>query len=178
MLVYAPNDPHNLLQQWPQKMSNFGVDRIEGYRFPAPGSRPEAYVPTRDNDDEIFDVKHYPNDPRNLKSTNHTYINGKEKPTLIDANSHISRRGSQNRPVNAAVKAYDPSGLRATTTATWAEMDKALAANAAPNHLVRYEWENDVEELRKECERKGIPYFEGRPMKWKQVPENFNKLKW
>ena len=30
----------------------------------------------------------------------------------------------------------------------------------------------------RDCERTGIPYYEGRPMKWKQVPENFTKLKW
>ena len=36
---------------------------------------------------------------------------------------------------NAAVMEYDPSGLRSTMTATWGALDKAVIANAAPDHL-------------------------------------------
>jgi hypothetical protein len=90
----------------------------------------------------------------------------------------LERKGSANRPVNVAVKAYDPTGLRATTTATWAEMDKALAVNALPNHIFHPEWEKDIDEIAKECESKGIPMRFGRRQKWQQASATYNKLKW
>ena len=175
MLVFRPDDPNNLLQQWPQKDYDGGVDRIEGYRYPAPGSRPEANVPQR-TDDQVYDMKKYTHDPRNLKSNDVTYINSRI-PLLIDE-SKVVRKGSMNRKENPAVKAYDPTGLRATVTATWDEMDKALAENAAPNHLPRPEWENDFEQIMNECIRKGIPIREGRRMKLTQTSGDYNKMKW
>lgn len=176
MLVYRPDDPNNLLQQWPQKDYNANIDRIEGYRFPAPGSRPEPHVPTR-SDDEVFDTKKYASDPRNIRSQDFAYINGKEKPQLIDE-SLLERKGSANRKEHPAVKSYDPTGLRATVTATWVELDKALEKNAVPDHLPTPEWEKDAEEIANECIRKGIPIRTGRRPKMTVVSGQYNTIKW
>lgn len=175
VLVYRPDDPNNLLQQWPQKDYNAGIERIQGYRYPAPGSRPEAHIPTK-SDDEFFDTKKYSHDPRNVKTTDHTYINMKE-PFLIDENA-LERKGSQNRKENPAVMSYDPTGLRATVTATWAALDAAIEKNAVPDHLPHPEWEKDAEKIANECIRKGIPIRIGRRPRLTASSGDYNKIKW
>ena len=73
-LLYRPNDPFNLWQQPPQRVTPGNVERIKGYRYPAPGSRPGAAVPTRFSEDEVYDIKHYARDPRNLiKDVSHHF---------------------------------------------------------------------------------------------------------
>ena len=66
MLVYRPNDPINLLQQTPQFKTNATVERIKGYRFPAPGSTHIASSPMRDDEDSVYDTMHYPRSPENI----------------------------------------------------------------------------------------------------------------
>jgi len=67
-LQFRPEDPGGLLQVLPQREANVsGVERIKGYRYPAPGSRTGARVPVRDSAEEVYDIKHYSRDPRNLK---------------------------------------------------------------------------------------------------------------
>ncbi len=88
---------------------------------------------------------------------------------------------------NPAVLAYDKTGLRSAMSATWEEMEKSLEANKVvfdvilvPNngpstlslymhsqadHLVRYEWENDISSLIKYAEERGLPPVGGRPVK-------------
>ena len=78
---------------------------------------------------------------------------------------------------NPAVLKYDPSGLRTSMTATWAEMDKALERDARPNHLVRPHWEGQMEEIQAECDRKGIPHVPGKRFKFKTTAK-FNDVKW
>ena len=66
-LVFMPDDPNNLHQVCPQRhIEGLNVPRIQGYRYPAPGSRFGAKVPTRDNSDEIYDTNFAPKDSRNL----------------------------------------------------------------------------------------------------------------
>lgn len=45
------------------------MERIKGYRYPAPGSRTGARVPVRDNSDMLYDTNYAPRDPRNLPKT-------------------------------------------------------------------------------------------------------------
>ena len=42
------------------------VDRIQGFRYPAPGSRHGARIPIRETVDDVYDIKEYTRDPRNL----------------------------------------------------------------------------------------------------------------
>lgn len=77
-----------------------------------------------------------------------------------------------------AVSLYDPSGLRNSTTASWAEFDKAIEVNARPTHLPKSEWVGKEHEIYEACQRKGIPFHLGRPYKFHNVPPSYNKLKW
>ena len=66
--MFRPDDPNNLLQVPPQfHVTGSGVERIKGYRFPAPGSQPLATVPTRKESD-LYQNLNYTVDPRNLPS--------------------------------------------------------------------------------------------------------------
>ena len=70
VLLFAPDDPNNLHQTPPQRhIEGLDVERIKGYRYPAPGSRHGARVPTRESSDELFDTTFATHDPRNLPNT-------------------------------------------------------------------------------------------------------------
>jgi hypothetical protein len=67
-LYFKPNDPYNLVQMPPQhSVANvFGISRIKGFRFPAPGSQPAPRIPLRESEDSVYDTNHYVRDWRNL----------------------------------------------------------------------------------------------------------------
>ena len=67
MLVFRPEDPINLWQQTPRFETGSTVERIKGYRYPAPGSIHRSRVPVRDSEDEVYDIKSYPRNPNNIK---------------------------------------------------------------------------------------------------------------
>lgn len=66
--LFRPEDPNNLHQVLPPKVVNTTVERIKGNRWPSPGSRLGASVPTRESEDEIYNTNYYPKDPRNMKT--------------------------------------------------------------------------------------------------------------
>ena len=64
-IIFRPEDPHNLSQVLPPRANPTSVERIKGFRFPSPGSRTGARIPTRDSD-ELYDTGYFKRDPRNL----------------------------------------------------------------------------------------------------------------
>ena len=66
MIVFRPEDPINLWQATPQMQTGSKVERIKGYRYPAPGSVHRAAVPVRDSEDTVYDIKNYSRNPDNL----------------------------------------------------------------------------------------------------------------
>ena len=68
-ILYRAEDPNDLLQILPPRVNTTTVERIQGYRYPAPGSRVGARVPIRDSSDDLYDTNHYIRDPRNLPKT-------------------------------------------------------------------------------------------------------------
>jgi hypothetical protein len=65
-LIYRPEDVNNLHQVLPQRVTNVPVERIKGYRYPAPGSRVGARIPIRDHDDELYETTYYTRNSANL----------------------------------------------------------------------------------------------------------------
>lgn len=64
--MYRAEDPNNLHQVLPQRhVAGLNVERIQGYRYPAPGSRTGARIPTQEVED-LFDGNRFTQDPRNL----------------------------------------------------------------------------------------------------------------
>ena len=66
--MYRADDPNNLWQVAPRfnTKTSTPVERIKGYRYPAPGSQPQPSIPVRENADKVYDTKYYDHDPRNL----------------------------------------------------------------------------------------------------------------
>ncbi len=164
MAVFRPENPQDLIQVLPQKDQRVPhVPHIQGFRFPAPGSVHTASVPARDNSDRIYDTRLYPRNPYNLEKDEETMINA-TKPVLHNPKGDYGDRtyGSTGMFGKPAVLEYDPSGLRSSMNATWKEMDIALAKEAKGDHLPHAEWENDIDSIHADCERKNIPYVSGR----------------
>lgn len=92
------------------------------------------------------------------------------------------RNGSDGRFANPAVKKYDPSGLRSSMSATWGELDKALAEQAQADHLPSNNgknWQAKQEALDAESERKGIPYVSGSNYRgYNNRPKNYTDCRW
>ena len=112
---------------------------------------------------------------------NETLINAKNNPTLLaPSGPYGDRTGAPGTFANPAVAKYDSTGLRSSMSATWGELDNALAKQAQADHLVYYEWENSHEDIEAECEAKGIPYVEGRKygVGSKNRPANYTTVKW
>jgi hypothetical protein len=66
-ILYRPEDPNNLHQVLPQRhTAGLNVDRIKGYRYPAPGSRHGAKVPIRDHEDQNFNPAFFTRNSANL----------------------------------------------------------------------------------------------------------------
>lgn len=101
-------------------------------------------------------------------------MNSAAKPSLLAP--VVPQIGSPGNK-NPAVLRYDPSGLRSSMTANWGELEKSLEARARPNHLPGPEWLKDLKAIEAECERKGIPYIEGRKYAY-NVSSNYNQVRW
>jgi hypothetical protein len=65
MLVFRPEDPTNLWQMPPRFETGSTVERIKGYRYPAPGSQ-HASVPVRDSEDTVYDIKNFTRHPSHM----------------------------------------------------------------------------------------------------------------
>jgi len=154
-----------------------GVDRIKGYRNPAPGSRPAPVIPRFESSDQVFDTKYYTRDTRRAERTTYVitakkYLDAEQLKLLAESGDEEvapTERGSDARFGNPAVLSYDPTGLRSAMTATHEELDKALEA-AMPDHLVQPEWakkDEVMDEIMAKYKSDGTFPVPGRPFPWK-----------
>jgi len=121
-LQFRPENP-KLMEPAPFVQEKLdGVDRIQGYRYPAPGSRPAPRVPRVSNSDNVFDIKYYSRDttrngrPKLVVFKNKKNLSESEIKAIEDGKTKeleaSTARGSTGQFGNPAVKQYDPSGLR------------------------------------------------------------------
>lgn len=173
--LFRPDDPADLLQVLPARHKQPGVERIKGFRYPSPGSQPQAKVPIR-TEDELYNTSIYHKDPRNLPDETQILINSAKRPTIIAPGSK-PKVGSPG--LNFAMQGdseIDP--LRFTTKTTFAARDASLLVHAKPNHNVRYAWENEMPSFLAECEKKGLPAPVGKKYKFKSTPVGYNQISW
>ena len=66
--MYRPEDPRYLQQVTPQFKTGSTVERIKGFRYPSPGSRPQPVIPLRENEDRLYNNSFYTHDSNNIAS--------------------------------------------------------------------------------------------------------------
>jgi hypothetical protein len=163
-VLYRAEDPNQMMQVMPQKMNTTGVERIQGYRFPAPGSRAGAHVPEVENEDDIYDI--------GFSKRNNLLVNRGDSYTINSSKGPVTVDMDKPRPLTHGKRKitllpYDPSGLRTTKTITWESLDKVLAKNAAPDHLPKPAWWADRFEMVRIAEAKGLPTPMGKRYNWR-----------
>ena len=95
------------------------------YRYPAPGSQPQAFVPGQENDDLLYDTKYYTRDSRRHPEPAFV-ISGPKTPKHFLANSEpLPLLGSPGNNNDDVLK-YDPTGLRSAMSATNAQHREAI----------------------------------------------------
>lgn len=182
-IAFRPEHHTNMVQVLPQKLTGFEgtpiAEHIKGHRYPAPGSHHTASVPVRDDPDSTYDTKAYVRNASNLPFDEEILINATEPVALTPQGQYGDRTyGNAGKFGKPAVELYDPTGLRATMNATWPAMDAALQKQAAHDHNVRFEWHDEEMDIQAECDRKNIPYTEGRRYKAVMVGRNYNEVRW
>lgn len=180
MFTFAPHDANKLWQTLPQKMvSKEGVERIQGFRYPSPGSAaPTARVPVRETSDEVYNIQHYTRDPRNWPVDGETGVNASTGPIAIDTNVAVSKHGGSRPDGNPAVLAYDPTGLRSARSASWASFDSVIEGQREkmsvplPVHHKTLAAENE-----QRVER-GVPPTLGKRFVPRNMSDNYNEVRW
>jgi hypothetical protein len=174
-ILFRAEDPSNLHQILPPRITNTSVERIKGFRYPAPGSRVGARIPTRDSDDDLYETSYLSRNPNNLPKEHVLSLNTSNGGTILLADDNPRAASHGKRKISQLP--YDPSGLRTTKTATWEALDTVLADRAKPNHLVAEEWRKDYAQMCIDAEAKGLPMPLGRRHKW-QTSANINTVRW
>mmetsp|Transcript_16230 Transcript_16230/g.14668 ORF Transcript_16230/g.14668 Transcript_16230/m.14668 type:complete len:195 (+) Transcript_16230:31-615(+) len=174
-ILFRPDDGNHLWQQPPQfKVDNGGVERIKGYRYPAPGSQEEPRIPVRYSSDDSFDISLFKKNATSLNKKSTILLGGQSKVAIDFPRSRYDAPNAGNKK---RTYDYDPTGLRTQKSVTYDAYRKAVE-KYAPNHLPLPAWANQEKEIIAECERKGLPIALGKRFKYDYVPPSYNTLGW
>jgi len=205
---FRPDDPHGLVGVPEHARTTVaGVDRVKGFRYPAPGSRPAVEIPSRHMEDDPYDITYYGKDTRRNAKSHVLHIVGsdvtaeevKMLPNTVkimeieegtDADgSKLVKREIVLSPVDEEIGSPGNKGNFATGPSDYdpsglrSTMQTNWAAMNAelekhmPTQQVRYEWEEDQEAMLAKWESEGLPVMPGRVMDW-DIPEKRNVASW
>mmetsp|Transcript_99871 Transcript_99871/g.277943 ORF Transcript_99871/g.277943 Transcript_99871/m.277943 type:complete len:201 (-) Transcript_99871:312-914(-) len=144
------------------------TDARAPYRYPAPGSQPQARIP-QGPEARVYDIKYYPRDTRRdsswrpveaIEEAFHPSTRNLLAPDGLveDAAEKPGSAGNRNPDV---IDKYDRTGLRTAMTTSVAATVASLQS-FAPTQLVRCEWEDEAEAIVAEYTAKGLPPCAGR----------------
>lgn len=160
-----------MIQVLPPRDTRTSVERIKGFRYPAPGSRFDARMPLR-TEDELYNINFYARDPRNLPKQETLFVKGQESVAVPMSLPRTPNPGKRK----PALLPYDSTGLRTTKTTSWEAVDKSLVAHeVAPDHLPKPSWWNDYDKIYQDRMDKGLPAPMGATYKYKSVTASYNK---
>mmetsp|Transcript_17694 Transcript_17694/g.52625 ORF Transcript_17694/g.52625 Transcript_17694/m.52625 type:complete len:221 (+) Transcript_17694:269-931(+) len=197
-LQFRPKMPHRMEPGPAANWRPAGVERIQGYRYPAPGSREAARVPRVENTDEVFDTKYYSRDTRRaprdravilakkylapgelkaIEAADAPLAEGEEPPDPTDPRINKGSRGQFGElNFKIAVSRYSPDGLRSAMSAKHDALQAAIDSQDA-DQLVTYAWEKDADAILADCAAKGLPPTPGAPFKW-NLPASARQAQW
>jgi hypothetical protein len=161
------------------------------YRTPSPGSQPPVKLPEFDLDEDPYDSGYFKRDTRRryLSSEMGNPEIEKAKLSMLDPDDPTVQEelekieaGPESSPGNKGVFAtgptsFDPTGLRATMSVTWTEMNKSLDAHM-PDHLPKPVWMDRQDEVRAYYESKDIPVPVGEFYPPLKVPRERRVASW
>ena len=152
-IFYEPDDDHDLHQMYtPTTKINISKDdpsKTAMFRHPSPGSQDPVNIPTHDLGTDPFDAGFYKKDTGRRYTGDYAYPNQnlekiklelmpKDDPDVEELAKEIEA-GPQSSPGNKGRFAtgptdFDPTGLRASMSANWPELEKSLDAHM-PDHV-------------------------------------------
>mmetsp|Transcript_21133 Transcript_21133/g.84242 ORF Transcript_21133/g.84242 Transcript_21133/m.84242 type:complete len:207 (-) Transcript_21133:448-1068(-) len=183
-LQFRPGNPKLMEPSPAARETDEAVPRIQGYRYPAPGSRPPPRIPRVESPDDVFDIKYYSRDtvrqPRKrYVLANKAYLSEEQKKKAVAIDAEPPKQlnwGSTGKFGNPAVKEYDPTGLRSSMTATYEALEASLEKHQ-PDHLPTPVWWDEYDEICAKHEAQGRPIPLGRPTQWIK-PAGLKKASW
>ena len=161
IFFFMPDDIYDL-QQSPIPNQKISISRTDPtitamYRYPSPGSAPPASLPEFTNDgsydDDPYDIGYFKRDTRRRYLSSEMGNRERElaKLKLMDQTDPLVQEeikkvmaGPLSSPGNKGKFAtgpsdFDPTGLRATMSVTWTELEKSLDQHM-PDHLPTPIW--------------------------------------
>jgi len=194
-IMFMPDDIYDL-QQSPKPTQNIPISKTDPtitaqFRFPSPGSQKAPLLPEFEQGEDPYDTGYFKRDTRRR------YLNTelgdpaleKVKLALMDANDPAVQEemkrveaGPESSPGNKGVFAtgpsdFDPTGLRATMSTTWTELEKSLDANM-PDHLPTPIWMGQEESIIKWYQERDLPVPIGGFYAPLKVPLNRRVARW
>jgi hypothetical protein len=196
---FMPDDIYDL-QQSPKPSQQIPISKTDPtitamYRYPSPGSVPPASLPEFSNDgsydDDPYDTGYFKRDTRRRYLSSEMGDKEQEliKLSLMDQNDpavqeEIKRveAGPLSSPGNKGKFAtgptdFDPSGLRATMSVSWTELEKSLDSHM-PDHLPTPVWVGHEASIIQWYKDRDLPVPVGAYYTALKVPTKFRVARW
>jgi len=171
---FMPDDIYDL-QQSPKPSQKIPISKSDPsvsamYRYPSPGSQKPPRMPEFELDEDPYDSGYFKRDTRRRHLSSELGDKKVEaaKLGLMNPNDPLVQEevakvesGPDSSPGNKGVFAtgpsdFDPSGLRATMSASWEAVEESLD-KYMPDHLPTPVWQGHEEEVIKFYRERGLP---------------------
>lgn len=197
IVFFIPEDPYEL--NTPNQSVKVPISKTDPtithqYRYPSPGSQSAVHIPQYDDDEDPYDSGYFKRDTRRRYLSSDWYNPKTEKlklelmdpdgkdPLIQEAKEELENYKPPSSPGNQGRFAtgptdFDPTGLRATMSATWQETEKSLDKHM-PDHLPTPTWVGKEEELSKWYHERDLPLPFGFPYEGLIVPRERRIVQW
>ncbi|EEC45102.1 predicted protein [Phaeodactylum tricornutum CCAP 1055/1] len=194
-MLFMPDDIYDL-EQSPKPSQKIPISKTDPtitamYRYPSPGSQESVRIPEFENGKDPYDTGYFKRDTRRryqFEELGDPDIE-KAKLELMDPNDPQVQEdkkrveaGPASSPGNKGVFAtgpsdFDPTGLRATMSVTWSELNKSLDAHM-PDHLPTPTWMKDKEAIIAWHKERDLPVPVGPVYEGLKVPVYLRVARW
>lgn len=193
-IMFNADDPYETGPIYPATKVPISKDdptKFAMYRTPSPGSQTSVKLPEFDKDEDPYDSGYFKRDTRRryLSAEMGNPEVEKLKLALMDPNDPAVKAelekieaGPESSPGNKGVFAtgptsFDPTGLRATMSTTWTELEKSLDSHM-PDHLPKPCWHDRADQVKAAYEAKDIPVPVGEYYAPLKVPRERRVASW
>lgn len=194
-VFFMPDDIYDLQPPMPEEkipISKTDPTITARYRYPAPGSQKPARIPEFESDEDPYDTGYFKKDTRRRFLNDELGDSSIEKAKLLlmdpENNPEVKEElerlesGPESSPGNQGRFAtgptdFDPSGLRATMSVTWTELEKSLDEHM-PDHLPTPVWVDHEREIVAWHQERDLPVPVGGYYQALKVPVERRVARW